>query len=303
MFMGFVKSITGIRGAPMAPSGQMPEMSNMMFAGGGEALGGNANFDSIDAFVAYWGLDSKCMQVLYGLDPAFQQRIMSGFKPTDMNRTNQMFMGFVRSVTGTSGGGAPTAHQAFSGGGGGAIMHSPEQFVVQWGLDTKCQQVLLTLDPQTQQRVMNGFQPKDMSRANQMFMGFVKSVSGGGGKGAPAANPGLNDLGSLIQAAAAAVTESGPYDGYGGGGDGGFMDQLGQTMAQPAGYNDGTIGSFVAQWGLDEKCQGVLLSLDEATQQRVMSGFQPKDMASASRMFMGFVKSVSAGGGSRFSPY
>ena len=38
-------------------------------------------------------------------------------------------------------------------------------------------EVLAGLEPMIQQKVMNDFRPKDTARANQMFMGFVKSVA------------------------------------------------------------------------------------------------------------------------------
>lgn len=231
--------------------------------------GGNAA-----AFAAHWGLDSKCQEVLSGLDPMTQQKVMNDFNPKDAARANQMFMGFVKSVASS---GAPTAPQAF--GFSARALQPPaatgndtvDNFITQWGLDAKSQETLLNLEPETASRVMSGFQPKDPSRANQMFMGFVKSVSGGGG--APTAQ-----------------------QAFGGGFGGGYGNV---SMAVAPG-----IDAFVAQWGLDHKCRELLGSLDAATQERVMGGFAPNDFSQASRMFMGFVKSVSSGGkGSRFSPY
>mmetsp|Transcript_43412 Transcript_43412/g.81069 ORF Transcript_43412/g.81069 Transcript_43412/m.81069 type:complete len:307 (-) Transcript_43412:100-1020(-) len=67
---------------------------------------------TIEGFVAQWGLDDKAQMALLGLDPQTQQRVMSAFSPTDMSRANQMFMGFVKSVAG-KGRSAPTAQQAF----------------------------------------------------------------------------------------------------------------------------------------------------------------------------------------------
>jgi len=268
MFMGFVKSVVGNSGLPM------PQVSTGGGGGGGfggKGMGGNflGETHTPDSFCMKWGLDYKCLETLHGLDPGMQQRVMNDFRPTDMMRTNQMFMGFVKSVA-YGGAPPPTAHQAFGGGKGQApnVIYDMPSFLAQWGLDAKCQETLAGLDPQTQQRVMNGFQPTDLARANQMFMGFVKSVTGSfGAFGAP-----------------------GAQQAFGG-------SQAPVSTGNPA------IDGFVAQWGLDRKCQEVLITLDNMTQEKVMTGFKPKDTASASRMFMGFVKSVSGIGNQRFTPY
>jgi len=139
---------------------------------------------TIEGFVAQWGLDDKAQMALLALDPEIQQRVMTDFHPTDMSRASAMFMGFVKSVGG-KGRGAPTAQQAFGASAAQSDMDI-SGFVAQWGLDDKAQMALLGLDPQTQQRVMSAFSPTDMSRANQMFMGFVKSVAGKG-RSAPTA--------------------------------------------------------------------------------------------------------------------
>lgn len=124
---------------------------------------------------------------------------------------------------------------------------------------------------------MSGFAPKDVSRgASLAFMGFVKGVAGaqafagggGGGGGAPTAQ-----------------------QAYGGGGGGDWGG-----AAEPTGNAE--IDSFVAQWGLDGAAQKALLAVEPEFQQRVMSGFSPKDISrGASIPFMGFIKSVTGGGG------
>merc|ERR1719169_300998 len=61
-----------------------------------------------------------------------------------------------------------------------------EAFVIQWGLDKQAQDALVALDPATQQRVMDGFAPRDVSRgASAAFMGFVRSVAGNASNAAP----------------------------------------------------------------------------------------------------------------------
>mmetsp|Transcript_18875 Transcript_18875/g.34207 ORF Transcript_18875/g.34207 Transcript_18875/m.34207 type:complete len:185 (-) Transcript_18875:41-595(-) len=177
MFMGFVKSVAGRSGGGGggAPTAAQAYGGNQPAAGTGDA--------AIDGFIAQWGLDAKAQSALCSLDPATQQRVMSDFHPTDVSRANQMFMGFVKSVGGRSGGGAPTAAQAYGNNQPAAQTGNADidGFVGQWGLDAKAQSALLSLDPETQLRVISGFRPTDMSRANQMFMGFVKSLTGGKG--------------------------------------------------------------------------------------------------------------------------
>lgn len=260
--MGFVKSIAAQAPTPQfSVGGNFGAMPNM--TGDGQ----------VDEFVLKWGLDSKAQETLLGLDATTRARVMSSFSPTDVAKASRMFMGFVRSVAAASGGGfspapqgrfdvAPTAQQAFGAnhanlGGYGTTPnmtgnHSVDTFVAKWGLDSKAQETLMSLDAGTQDRVMREFAPPDVPRASKMFMGFVKSVvssTGGGG-----------------------VSE-------------GFV-----TMASATG--DPTIDQFVAQWGLDHKALEALLSLDQANMMRVMTDFQPPDPQNASRVFMGFVKSV-----------
>jgi len=293
---------------------------------------------NIDSFLAIWGLDSKCKEVLESLDTQTQQRVMSGFQPTNMDRANQMFMGFVQSVSGKSGG-APSAQQAFSSG-PPVITGNAETdgFVQRWGLDGKSQEVLLGLDPVMQHRVMSEFSPTNMSRANQMFMGFVKSVAGMGGP-----------MGASTALQTPSVTGNPQIDGFVAqwGLDGkaqdllcsldpgiqqrvmgdfkptnisranqmfmGFVksvtgssearaprpDSFGNILAAPVSTGNPAIDGFVAQWGLDSKAQDLLCSLDPGTQQRVMSDFQPTNIARANQMFMGFVKSVAGKSGAQ----
>jgi len=253
-----------------SPEGQLQMMMDLLQQMSQPTTG--SGFDKIDpaTFVTHWGLDQKSQDVLSTLDPNLQQKVMSSFQPKDLTRANQIFMGFVKSVRAPGGAAAQQAfggHLQAPGGTGNPVI---DGFLIQWGLDGKCQEVLCGLDPATQQRVMSGFNAPDLSRANQMFMGFVKSVVGRTLGSAPTAQQTVAIGGNAANVSVGAVMPG--------------------------------INAFVAQWGLDHKCREVLSSLDPATQERVMTGFAPPDMAQASRMFMGFVKSVS-GKGSRFTPY
>merc|ERR1711865_162777 len=53
-----------------------------------------------------------------------------------------------------------------------------DTFVAQWGLDSMSLEALCRLEPRLQERVIADFLPPNPARANQMFMGFLKSVVG-----------------------------------------------------------------------------------------------------------------------------
>merc|ERR1712048_92527 len=141
--MGFVKSVA----RTAAPVAYTPVQQSVAWT---PSAGTNM---AVQAFVAKWGLDGRTQQMLHQLDAGAQQRVMSGFAPPDVSRgASAAFMGFAKSVAGSS---TPM----------GQIAQSPvDAFVAQWGLDAKAQGALLQLDPGTQQRVMSGFAPKDVSR-------------------------------------------------------------------------------------------------------------------------------------------
>jgi len=150
--------------------------------------------NEINAFVANWDLDTKAHQTLLQLDSSAQRRVIDGFSPKDVSRgASAAFMGFVKSVANSSGGGwrgtgAPTAAQAFAPSnvsvGGSSATPEIDNFVTTWGLDSKAELLLHSMDPDAQQRVMNSFSPKDVSRgASAAFMGFARNF------GQPRATP------------------------------------------------------------------------------------------------------------------
>jgi hypothetical protein len=56
-----------------------------------------------------------------------------------------------------------------------------DEFLRQWGLDDKAQALLLSLDPDSRQKVMNGFAPPQNTRSiPACFMGFAKNIAGAG---------------------------------------------------------------------------------------------------------------------------
>jgi len=310
MFMGFLKSVANTSAAYATGN-----------VGGVSSYGQSPNFTgdmSIDAFVATHDLDSIAQEHLLQLPPDVQQRVMQDFKPTDKSKASRIFMGFVRNVRAgqggaPQGGGAPSSQQAFNGGQnwgqGQSYGESPrytgdqqlDAFVSQWGLDSKAQSVLLSMDQQTQQRVMREFAPPNAENCSRAFMGFAKTVQN---------SPQRTDYGSYGGGGYGGYGGgSGGYDGgySGGGGGGGFNNG---EMAPPTG--DAELDAFVAKWGLDGKAQESLAQLslhDPDSLSRVMADFNPPDISRASRMLMAFVKGVTSGGSGkgkgkdRFSPY
>jgi len=229
---------------------------------------------TINAFVNTWALDEKAQDTLLKLEPDQRARVMSQFNPPDVSRgASAAFMGFCKSVAGRTAaihafGGSSPGLGAFDGESGHSQAFTTvantgdptiDAFCNSWGLDSKAVELLVSLDPETQSRIMNGFTPKDVTRgASAAFMGFVRGLLSGTGKGA----------------------QSG-WQNHGG-------------AALPMAIGDPAIQEFVETWQLDASAQNALTRLDPSTQVRVMTGFAPKDVSrGASAAFMGFVRSVS----------
>lgn len=310
VLMGFLKSVMARRGGPTA---------QQAFNGGGHvAYVSDPRFDhAIAAFIAKWELDEMAQDMLFSMDPMTRSRVMKDFAPTEVSRgASIVFMGFAKSVRAQSS--APIAHMAYGGGnmirpvhrnswgggggggcGGGGSDRATAQFSQQWGFDQKAQESLYALDHVTRQRVINDFSPKDISRgASIVLMGFIKSVVARGGAGAPAPQQAWGGQqawgkGGGAPTAAQAFSGSGHYGG----------------SAESTG--DPHIDGFAAQWSLDAKAVEALTRLDPDSQQKVMSGFAPKDVSrGASLALMGFMRSVAGsggkggkGGGGRYTPY
>merc|ERR1712113_107453 len=49
-------------------------------------------------------------------------------------------------------------------------------FVSKWALDSRAEESLRRMDGTAQARVVQGFNPPDVSQASKVFMGFAKSV-------------------------------------------------------------------------------------------------------------------------------
>eukprot|EP00928_Gymnodinium_smaydae_P058721 TRINITY_DN4191_c0_g1_i2.p1 TRINITY_DN4191_c0_g1~~TRINITY_DN4191_c0_g1_i2.p1 ORF type:complete len:624 (-),score=101.20 TRINITY_DN4191_c0_g1_i2:77-1783(-) len=254
MFMGFVKSVVQRSGGSMTPAPAPVQVApgQELLTGSAPALGGDP---TIDEFVVRWGLDTTSREALIKLEPAMRNKIMTDFAPQNLAKSNQMFMSFVRGVVSRM---SSPPQNSTNFGHAAQATGDPlvDDFIRQWNLDSQALEVLCRLDPATQQKVITDFRPADPLRANRIFMSFVRSVAGRTG-------------------AAAAVAALPPEP---------------VSMAFATGHR--AIDEFLAKWGLDSKSQQVLLSLDPAMQERVISSFAPPNAARANPMFMGFVKSL-----------
>jgi len=181
MFMGFAKAVATRLGSPNGS-----ESTRKGAQKGGAAVPTGDSF--IDDFVALWGLDSSSQEALCQVDPIIQDKVVTDFQSSDPARVNPMFMGFLKSVAGRLSQNSWGGQDGCGDGDKSGMPPTPtggpiDDFMAQWGLDSKAQEALLNLDIVAQQRVMSGFNPPNPDKANQMFMGFVKSVSKGGSKG------------------------------------------------------------------------------------------------------------------------
>lgn len=288
-FMGFARSIGGGTvaggsdwtrngGAPTARQAFAPSNNNNpgTFGEAPESTGNEA----IDEFVMQWGLDAAATNALMSLDEDARLRAMTGFNPKDVTRgASAAFMAFAKGISAGAGRGSAVAARPHTvsaidptWGEAEAAIDPVASFAESWGLDAAAQNALMNLDPMTQQRVMDGFSPKDVSKgASAAFMGFLKSVANSVGKG------------------------QGKVQGQGPG--------LGTLIVVSGGQNEAA-AMFAEKWGLDTAAQNVLMNLDSDVQQRVMSGFSPKDVSrGASVAFMGFVKSITGGAMPRMQPH
>lgn len=186
-----------------------------------------------------------------------------------------------------------------------------QEFVLKWGLQQDAQELLLSLDAQSRQRVMVEFNPRDTSRdANPIFHTFTRGIlSGGKGKGFAPAGKGYKGAPAYPAAAAA-------YRGGYAAPSAAVAFGLG-AAAQPAAAAMGAAGdhgAFVAQWNLGAEAQQVLYGLTPDLQARVVREFRPRDTSSdANNIFCKFARGVQAKGGgggkgwggadARFSPY
>mmetsp|Transcript_37698 Transcript_37698/g.56942 ORF Transcript_37698/g.56942 Transcript_37698/m.56942 type:complete len:445 (+) Transcript_37698:146-1480(+) len=150
-----------------------------------------------------------------------------------------------------------------------------DSFVTKWGLDDSSQILLLQLTDDVQEKVLKHFSPKPGTRdVNRLFHGFVKSQEAkGAGKGSAF----------------------------------GAAPQPQVLTPEDQAMNEGEVLAFVAQWGLDESAQTILLGLPRHTQMRMLTEFQPKPgTRDPNRLFHGFLKSLqnpgAAAGAHGFAP-
>jgi len=153
---------------------------------------------AVEQFVATWGLDDNCRQILLTLSHEALQGVIADFNPPgDTQNVNARFMTFVRSRDkggGGGGGGATLVVPRLTLGGGGVkrqAVESLKSFVAKWGLDAQSEGMLRQLQPAQLVSVLTDFQPPAGTRnVNGRLNAFVKSVlkssPGGGASADPA---------------------------------------------------------------------------------------------------------------------
>lgn len=134
------------------------------------AIEANAG-DSVEEFVQKWSLQADAQQFLEAVAPEFQTKIMTQFAPRDTSRdVNAIFMKFATGIVH----GVPQKAKWHDG------RSEVEAFATSWALGPEAQQILYSLDPTAQLRVMTEFSPRDSSSdVNNIFIKFAQGVASG----------------------------------------------------------------------------------------------------------------------------
>lgn len=264
--------------------------------------------DEIQAFITRWSLGAEASQLLGTLTPMVRSRVMREFSPRDATSdANNIFIRFAEGVANRvprvskgkgKGGGKgwyPAPQQHFSpiasnyhAGQQGNLPADLGQFVMRWGLRAEAQQLLQSLPPMAQQKIMQEFSPRDASRdVNAIFMKFAAGVGQGIGHGGGGGN-------------------------YGGGG--GFF-QAAPVRQMPVNTPVNEAQAFLDRWRLGLEAQQIFYGLLPAQQQKVMAEFCPRDPTSdCNNIFQRFCQGIArgipqkaakggVGGGKGFNPY
>lgn len=141
-----------------------------------------------------------------------------------------------------------------------------QAFIERWSLQEDAQQLIARLDQVTAQKVMDQFNPRDVSRdVNPIFHKFTRSLLQG--------VPQKQGFGGHAQVPSASVAGS---DGPG---------------PEPE-----KVIAFIEQWSLETEAQSVLYSLDGPTQVRVIQEFSPRDTSrDANIIFIKFAQGLATG--------
>lgn len=149
------------------------------------------------------------------------------------------------------------------------------EFSQRWSLKEDAQQLLASLSPEAQNKVITEFAPRDTSRdCNAIFFKFAQGIS----RGFPKAQSFGNPQGQVRTITAAPSVNA-------------------AVAQQPAVQrSDEEMEAFVARWALGLEAQQLLWSLDHFARQRVMQEFSPRDTSTdVNAIFLKFAHGVASG--------
>jgi len=261
---------------------------------------------TIAFFCEQWGLNQNSKDLLFSLPPNAQIDVMSEFRPKTYNAgddVNNLFRSFVAKISRETGGDrrAPIGGPRTSSKSGSTI-----EFCKRWDLSRDTRAILEQLPADVADGIMNDFAPKnpDTKYINEKFVNFINSR-------ASAVKPGPR-------------TQAGPR----GGGDNANISEFVRKFklsgecedileslpigtrtsimsefnprGDPTSCFKGFVASrriqtpahFVKRFGLDEKAQSYLESLEPEILEEVMNEFAPRDMNFVNQNFMSFAKSI-----------
>lgn len=151
-----------------------------------------------------------------------------------------------------------------------------DAFCEQWGLDASSYELLSSLAPEVQERVVVDFAPKAHTKSvDRLFQGFVRSV-GGGPRVARSQETSRLDQAPSLNAE--------------------YQEEFAEDDGAAALVDVEEVQGFLSHWELDDNCGSVLLNHSPAVQRRVIDSFAPKPgTRNPSNLFMGFLKSLGSG--------
>eukprot|EP00747_Dinoflagellata_sp_TGD_P003109 gnl/TRDRNA2_/TRDRNA2_106936_c0_seq2.p1 gnl/TRDRNA2_/TRDRNA2_106936_c0~~gnl/TRDRNA2_/TRDRNA2_106936_c0_seq2.p1 ORF type:complete len:467 (+),score=96.22 gnl/TRDRNA2_/TRDRNA2_106936_c0_seq2:76-1476(+) len=256
------------------------------------------------------GLDERCLDALMSQEPQVQRQSIDSFAPKPGTRENSsLFMGFMKSIASrvrseriNGKGYQPVGGKGMTTGPVGPSLAEITQFAAAIGLDQGCVEIILSQTPSVQRQAIDEFRPKPDTRdPKSLFMGFMKSIAQRIGSNAP-----------YVPAKAMSTADADRFgaEDWGANDDGGFgpAGLANGGLKRAAGDDPGPadIDQFVAHWGLDHEASSALEMSPPEVISEVLDTFSPKPgTRDVKSLFMGFLRSVSASGGSgkRLRPY
>lgn len=236
-------------------SGRLRSFINSVLKGG-KGNGGKGNSgkgtrhtstpaeEAVAAFCQKWGLDKSHEEWLWGLPEGNLQTILEEFEPrSDTRDVVAKLKGFAKTLNGPSSRGAL------------------QRFQTQWQLDDRCMQLILSMPPAVQARVMADFDPRGDTRdISGKCLCFARTVLQAHQR---------EQQGRYATPMTASVCQPQFYSRSSGGKGG---RPAGQTLIM------GVIDHFLQSWGLtgDRNATALLLELPASIRNRVMTEFEPR---------------------------